>query len=97
VLAVVAVVVVAAGVAALLLLTRGGGNRVLSRSAVERDVAQQFQEKQGVSVTLTCKDTMTLVTGATYHCSGVTGQGESVTVTVRVTDAKAATYTWSDR
>jgi len=93
----VAVVVVAAGVTALLLLIQGGGDRVLSSSAVERDVAQQFQEKQGVSVKLTCKERMTLVTGGTYHCTGVTGEGESETVTIRVTDAKAAAYTWSDR
>ena len=87
----------AAGVTALLLLARGGGDRVLSRSAVERDVAQQFAQRQGVPVTLTCKDTMTLVAGGTYHCSGLTGEGEQVTVTIRVTDPKAATYTWSDR
>ena len=92
----VAVVVVAAGVTALL-LARGGGDRVLSRSAVERDVARQFQQNQGVAVTLTCKDTMTLVDGATYHCTGLTGGGEQVRITIRVTDAKAATYTWSDR
>jgi hypothetical protein len=64
---------------------------------VQRDVARQFQDDQGVPISLTCDRRMPLVTGATYHCRGVTGAGEAVTITITITDARAATYTWSDR
>lgn len=97
VLLAVAAVVVVAGVVAIVLAARGGGTRGLSTSAVERDVAAQFQAEQGVAVTLTCDSRMPLVTGATYSCRGTTAQGEQVTLTIRVTDATAATYTWSER
>lgn len=70
---------------------------MLSTSAVERDVAEQFQQEQGFSVKLTCTDTTRLVDGGTYHCSGGSGEGESGTVTIRMTDPQAATYPWTDR
>jgi hypothetical protein len=97
VLLAVAALVVAAGVTAVVLLTGAGGTRVLSTAAVQRDVARQFQQVQGVPVTLACANRMPLVTGATYTCTGVTDEGEQVTITIRITDAKAATYTWTDR
>jgi hypothetical protein len=91
------VIVIVAGVVAVVLLTQRGGNRVLSTAAVQRDVARQFEQEQGVSVTLSCDSDMPLVTGATYHCHGTTGEGEAVTITIRITDGTAARYTWSDR
>jgi hypothetical protein len=82
--------------AAAVVLPRVLGTRVLSRAATERDVAQQFEQHQGVAVRLTCDDRMTLATGATYHCRGTTAEGERVTLTTRITDARTARYTWSE-
>lgn len=80
--------------AAAVVLPRIVAPRVLSRSATERDVAQQFEERQGVAITLRCDDTMTLRTGAVYHCRGTTAQNEHVTITIRITDGATARYTW---
>jgi len=81
-------------VAAAVVLPRVFGTRVLSRAATQRDVAQQFEEHQGVAITLHCDDTMTLTTGAVYHCRGTTAQNEQVRITIRITDGAKARYTW---
>jgi hypothetical protein len=87
------VVLIAAGV---LLVPKVFSTRVLSQAATQRDVAVQFEQRQGVAVTLTCDGHMTLTTGATYHCRGRTAQGEKVTLTIRITDGAKGRYTWSE-
>lgn len=82
--------------AAVVLLPRVVGTRVLDRTATQRDVAEQFQERQGVAIRLTCEDRMTLTTGAAYACRGTTAQGQDVTLKIRITDAATARYTWSE-
>jgi hypothetical protein len=84
---------VVAAVVVVLSLTLGG--RVLDRAAVQRDVAQQFEQHEGVAIQLTCGSTMKLVQGATYSCRGTTADGEHLTLQIRVTDAAKAAYTWS--
>ncbi|MGY1722330.1 DUF4333 domain-containing protein [Blastococcus sp. SYSU DS0533] len=91
-LAAVALAVVA-GVA---LLATTTGPTVLSRSAVERDVAAQFEQREGVAVTLDCDQEMHVEPGATYECSGVTADEEEVTLRIEITDADEARYTWSE-
>jgi Domain of unknown function (DUF4333) len=91
----IAAVAVIAAVVVVLSLTLGG--KVLNRSAVQRDVAQQFEQHQGVAVQLTCDRTMKLVQGATYACSGRTADGEDVKLQIRITDADKAEYTWSEQ
>jgi hypothetical protein len=90
-----AVVVVAVAVAVVLSFTLR--TRVLNRSAVERDVAAQFQEHEGVAIRLDCADSMALTTGAMYRCVGTTADGERVTLQIRVTDAQKARYTWAEQ
>ena len=65
-------------------------------AAVERDVAAQFQEREGVSVELDCGDDMEVIEGATYECDGTTADGESVTLRIAITDEKSAAYTWTE-
>ena len=72
-----------------------GGTR-LDPEAVQRDVAQQFEETEGVALDLTCDQDMTVEPGRSYQCEGRTADDERVTVTIRVTDDEGA-YTWSDR
>jgi len=69
---------------------------VLDPAAVERDVAAQFQEREGVAVDLDCADDMEVVEGATYECTGTTADGESVTLRIAISDADSAVYTWTE-
>ena len=88
------VLLIAAGVVAALTL----GPRILHREAAERDVAEQFEELNGVAVDLECPDDMVLESGAEYTCTGVTDEGEEVELVIAVTDPPGdAGYTWSER
>jgi hypothetical protein len=85
---------VVAGIVVLLFLLLGGS--VLDRGAVERDVAQQFQQREGVGIQLSCPDDMAVDQGATYRCTGTTERGEDVTLTITITGEDPATYTWQE-
>jgi hypothetical protein len=63
---------------------------------VERDVAEQFEQREGVAVELDCTEEMTVTDGATYECSGVTADDEEVTLRIEITDAEDARYTWAE-
>ena len=84
--------------APLLLLPILLGSTKLDSGATARDVAQQFEEREGVAVDLSCDDDMDVENGATYACDGTTADGEDVTLTITITDADAdpPTYTWSE-
>jgi Domain of unknown function (DUF4333) len=69
---------------------------VLDRNAVERDVAAQFEEREGVAIDLSCDDEMKVEEGATYQCTGTTVDGEDVTLEIAVTDPDTAAYTWTE-
>lgn len=88
-----ALVVIAAAV--VLPLTLGG--KVLDRAAVQRDVAAQFEQRDGVKIDLLCPQRMKVTTGATYRCTGTTARGERVTLTIRIANADTNAYTWSER
>ncbi|GAB3345685.1 DUF4333 domain-containing protein [Modestobacter lapidis] len=85
-------VVVAVG--AVLLLT-ALQSTALDPTAVQRDVAEQFEQREGVAVELQCGDDMTVEAGRDYRCSGTTADGEPVTITITVTDEQA-NYTWGE-
>jgi uncharacterized protein DUF4333 len=72
------------------------GRTVLARSAVEEDVAEQFEQREGVAVDLDCAEEMTVEEGAVYECSGVTSDDEEVTLRIEITDADGGRYTWSE-
>jgi hypothetical protein len=88
--------VVVAAVAAAVALPLVLRTRVLDASAVQRDVAAQFQRLEGVAIRLRCAASMPLTTGAVYRCQGTTAAGEQVTLQIHVTDAQRARYTWSE-
>ena len=87
---------VLAGVTVLAVLALSAGPTVLSRAAVERDVAAQFEQQEGVPVDLRCTQEMLVEEGATYTCSGVTADDEEVSLRIEITDADAARYTWTE-
>ena len=88
-----AALAVVAGIAVLAMST---GPTVLSRAAVERDVAAQFEQREGVPVDLRCAQEMLVEEGATYECSGSTADDEEVTLRIEITHADGARYTWSE-
>ena len=92
--ATVLLVLLIAGGTALALMQR---STVLDPAAVERDVARQFEEVEGVPVALTCAEEMAVETGASYECTGVTADDEEVRLRITVTDERTAAYTWTER
>ena len=67
----------------------------LDPRAVERDVATQYEEREGVALDLECDEQMTVEEGGTYECEGSTDDGDEVTITITVTSPDGE-YTWSE-
>ncbi len=86
---------VLAAVIGIVLALTGTGSTALDPQAVQRDVAEQFQEREGVAVDLRCGDDMVVEAGSTYRCSGTTADGEAVTIEIAITD-EDANYTWDE-
>jgi hypothetical protein len=72
------------------------GPTVLNRAAVERDVAEQFEQREGVAIDLTCDAEMRVEEGESYPCTGVTADGEEVELQITITDENFAEYTWTE-
>ena len=72
------------------------GPTVLDAGAVERDVAAQFEEREGVAIDLSCDEQMVLDAGRSYECTGLTADGEDVTLEITVTDENTGAYTWTE-
>jgi hypothetical protein len=87
------VVLLAAGAVVLAFALR---STVLDPRSVERDVAGQFEEREGVAIELDCADDMPVDSGASYDCTGTTADGEEVTLQITVTDEDQAAYTWTE-
>jgi hypothetical protein len=90
-------VLAAAGLAVVLLDPTLFGGTVLDRAAVERDVAGQFQQREGVAVRLDCPQDMAVGPGRSYRCAGTTATGENVLIRIVVTATKPAAYSWTAR
>jgi hypothetical protein len=72
------------------------GPTVLDRTAVERDVAAQFEQLEGVAIDLSCPQEMKVESGAEYRCTGTTADGEEVKVAIRIGDELNGDYTWTE-
>ena len=83
-------------IAVVVVLVMSLQSTVLDPAAVERDVAAQFQEREGVAIELDCTDEMEVSVDASYECTGTTADGESVTLRITITDEDAAAYTWTE-
>jgi hypothetical protein len=83
-------------IAGVVVLVMSLQSTVLDPAAVERDVAAQFEEREGVAVELNCADDMKVNANATYECSGTTADGESVTLQIAIADENSAAYTWTE-
>ena len=87
------VLLLIAGVVAALVAMQ---STVLDPAAVERDVAAQFEQREGVAIDLTCAEEMQVDEGDSYRCTGVTADGEEVTLQITITDEETAAYTWTE-
>lgn len=67
---------------------------VLDPSTVERDVATQFEEHNGVPLDLRCPQDMTIESGEVYRCTGTTADGEQVEIEIQIADSLDGEYTW---
>jgi hypothetical protein len=83
-------------IAAVVVLVRTQQSTVLDAASAERDVAAQFEHREGVAIDLDCPDDMEVRSDATYECTGRTADGESVTLRLTITDEKTAAYTWTE-
>ena len=83
-------------IAGVVVLVMSLQSTVLDPAAVERDVAAQFEEREGVALELDCDDDMEVDANATYECTGTTADGESVTLDIAITDEDTAAYTWTE-
>jgi hypothetical protein len=86
---------VLAAVIGVVLVLPGTRSAALDPQTVQRDVAEQFQQREGVAVDVRCGDDMTVVAGRSYECTGTTADGEKVTITIAITDEDAS-YTWDE-
>ena len=91
--ALVAIALAIAGATALLVYVLS--STVLDRAAVERAVADQFEQREGVALDLECDERMIVRVGGDYECEGSTADGEDVEILITVTDEDGA-YTWEE-
>jgi hypothetical protein len=71
------------------------GSTRLDPQAVQRDVAAQFEQREGVAIEVRCEDEMTVESGKSYRCDGTTADDDPVTLTILIT-SDDGDYTWSD-
>ncbi len=88
----VAVALIAAGVVLVMSLQ----STVLDPAAVERDVAAQFEQLEGVAIDLSCPEEMTIESGAEYSCTGTTAAGEEIELAIQIGDELNGDYTWTE-
>jgi flagellar basal body-associated protein FliL len=69
---------------------------LLDQGAVQRDVAVQFEDQEGVSVELDCPSDMEVEVSQTYECTGTTADSEDVTLVIEITDENG-NYTWQEK
>ncbi|MCZ2839043.1 DUF4333 domain-containing protein [Modestobacter sp. VKM Ac-2985] len=82
-------------VAAALTLPSPFGSTRLDPAAVERAVAGQFEDREGIALDLSCAEELPVLDGATYSCAGRTADGEPVTLTLTLR-GEDGDYTWSE-
>ena len=88
--------VVAAVVAALAVARWAGlGPTLLDDGRVQKDIAEQFEERYDVGVDVDCPRGMRVSEGRTYECDAETDDREDLTLVVTITGEDPAAYTWA--
>jgi hypothetical protein len=68
----------------------------LDGGTVERDVAAEFEERDGVGLELDCPEDMPVASGEVHLCHGTTSDGAQVTVGIQISDDLDGSYEWWD-
>jgi hypothetical protein len=78
-----------------LALVWSSGPGELDATEVEREVAAEYEGREGVAVELSCPDEMSMESGGVFPCRGTTEAGEDVYVEIQVADPEEdADYHW---
>ncbi len=72
----------------------GLGPTLLDPGRVERDVAEQFEERYDVGIDVDCPYGLEVVEGESYECDGETDDHEDLEIVITITDEDDAAYTW---
>jgi hypothetical protein len=73
----------------------GLGPTLLDPGRVERDVAEQFEERYDVGIDIDCPYGLEVVEGESYECDAETDDHEDVEITITITDEDDAAYSWA--
>lgn len=72
----------------------GLGPTLLDDDEVQRDVAEQFEERYDVGVDVDCPRDMQVSEGRVYECDAETDDHEDLELVITITDEDDAAYTW---
>jgi hypothetical protein len=71
------------------------GPGALDPDEVERDVAAEYQAREGVTLDLDCPEDMPPASGEVYSCRGTRADGDAVDIEVQIADPEAdVDYEW---
>ncbi len=62
------------------------GSLTLNNDTLQQKITEGLQQQAGVQAVVTCPDDRPLKAGDTFHCSAVTADGSTLTITVVQTD-----------
>jgi hypothetical protein len=67
----------------------------LDAAQVQRDVAAQYEAREGVALELSCPDEMPVESGGVFACRGTTAEGEDLYVEIPIADPQEdVDYHW---
>ena len=71
----------------------------LDAAQVQREVAAQYEAREGVALDLSCPDEMPVESGGVFACRGTTAQREDVYVEIQIADPEedVAYHWWTPR
>ena len=78
------------------LIVRATAADPLEPAVVERDIAAEFEQREGIALDLDCPRNMPIASGNTYTCDGTTSDGRQLEVSITISDDLDGSYTWSD-
>ena len=77
------------------LVVRSLGPGELAAAQVERDVAAQYEQREGVALDVRCAEDMPKESGGVFACDGTTAEGEDLYVEIQIADpGEDVDYHW---
>jgi hypothetical protein len=77
------------------LVVRSLGPGELDAAQVERDVAAQYEQREGVAIDVRCEEDMPKESGGVFACDGTTSEGEDLYIEIQIADpGEDVDYHW---